>query len=143
MYGMFPNANQGGNAAPTTHGPAVQMVNAMLGDAVRINASDIHIEPRKSHVEVRFRVDGVMQVWKELPKDLQDPICVRIKVMAELDINEKRLPQDGRIAINTPGKSFDLRISSLPVLYGEKIVMRLLDRSMSVRPLLSLDFSPA
>jgi type IV pilus assembly protein PilB len=140
---MFPNANQGGNAPqPTTHGPAVQMVNAMLGEAVRLNASDIHIEPRKNNVEVRLRVDGVMQVWKELPKDLQEPMCVRIKVMADMDINEKRLPQDGRIAINTPGKSFDLRISSLPVLYGEKVVLRLLDRSMSVRPLQSLDFSP-
>jgi type IV pilus assembly protein PilB len=131
-----------GGTSPAIQGPAVQMVNAMVNDAVRLGASDIHIEPRANCLEVRLRVDGVLQTWKELPKDLQDPVAVRIKVLADLDINEKRLPQDGRIAITMPGKSFDLRISSLPVLYGEKIVMRLLDRSMSVRPLQGLDFSP-
>jgi type II secretory ATPase GspE/PulE/Tfp pilus assembly ATPase PilB-like protein len=129
-------------------GPAVQMVNAMISDAVRMGASDIHIEPRKDRLEVRLRVDGVLQNWGQgayangLPKDLQDTVVARVKVMAELDINEKRLPQDGRITITLPGKSIDLRISSLPVLYGEKIVMRLLDRGMSVRPLDGLDFSP-
>ncbi|MCX6367842.1 MAG: GspE/PulE family protein [Armatimonadetes bacterium] len=137
----MPGSGPGGTS-PAIQGPAVQMVNAMVNDAVRLGASDIHIEPRANFVEVRLRVDGVLQGWKELPKDLQDPIAVRIKVLADLDINEKRLPQDGRIAITMPGKSFDLRISSLPVLYGEKIVMRLLDRSMSVRPLEGLDFSP-
>lgn len=137
----MPGAGPGG-AAPAIQGPAVQMVNAMVNDAVRLGASDIHIEPRANGLEVRLRVDGVLQPWRELPKDLQDPVAVRIKVLADLDINEKRLPQDGRIAITMPGKSFDLRISSLPVLYGEKIVMRLLDRSMSVRPLEGLDFSP-
>ena len=126
----------------SAQGPAVQMVNAMISDAVRMGASDIHIEPRKQVIEVRFRVDGVLQVWKTLPKDLQDVIAARVKIMAELDINEKRLPQDGRITINVPGRSLDLRISTLPVLYGEKVVMRLLDRSMSVRPLEGLDFSP-
>jgi type IV pilus assembly protein PilB len=131
-----------GSAPPGGQGPAVQMVNAMVNDAVRLGASDIHIEPRSNCLEVRLRVDGVLQVWKELPKDLQDQIAVRIKVLADLDINEKRLPQDGRIAITMPGKSFDMRISSLPVLYGEKIVMRLLDRSMSVRSLDGLDFAP-
>jgi type IV pilus assembly protein PilB len=131
------------NAARTSaQGPAVQMVNAMLSDAIRMAASDIHIEPRKSFVEVRMRVDGVLQVWKNLPKDLQDVCTARIKVMAELDINEKRLPQDGRITISIPGRTIDLRISTLPVLYGEKVVMRLLDRGMSIRPLEQLDFSP-
>ncbi|MBB6050840.1 GspE/PulE family protein [Armatimonas rosea] len=137
----MPGSGPGGTS-PAIQGPAVQMVNAMVNDAVRLGASDIHIEPRANCLEVRLRVDGVLQTWKELPKDLQDPVAVRIKVLADLDINEKRLPQDGRIAITMPGKSFDLRISSLPVLYGEKIVMRLLDRSMSVRPLQGLDFSP-
>ena len=136
----MPGSGPGGS--PAIQGPAVQMVNAMVNDAVRLGASDIHIEPRANCLEVRLRVDGVLQTWKELPKDLQDPVAVRIKVLADLDINEKRLPQDGRIAISMPGKAFDLRISSLPVLYGEKIVMRLLDRSMSVRPLEGLDFSP-
>jgi type IV pilus assembly protein PilB len=131
------------NAARTSaQGPAVQMVNQMLSDAIRMAASDIHIEPRKSYVEVRFRVDGVLQIWKNLPKDLQDVCTARIKVMAELDINEKRLPQDGRITISIPGRTIDLRISTLPVLYGEKVVMRLLDRGMSIRPLEQLDFAP-
>lgn len=125
-----------------TQGPAVRFVNEMTEEAIRLNASDIHIEPRSNCLEVRLRVDGVLQVWKELPKDIQDNIAARIKVLADMDINEKRLPQDGRIAINAGPKKFDLRVSSLPMLYGEKIVMRLLDRSMSVRPLEVLDFSP-
>ena len=138
-YGNSPGP---GSGAAATQGPAVRFVNEMVEDAVRLNASDIHIEPRSNCIEVRLRVDGVLQVWKELPKDVQDNVSARVKILAELDINEKRLPQDGRIAISMPGKKFDLRVSSLPVLYGEKIVMRLLDRSMSVRPLESLDFSP-
>ncbi|MGC4046385.1 MAG: GspE/PulE family protein [Armatimonas sp.] len=125
-----------------TQGPAVRFVNEMTEEAIRLNASDIHIEPRSNCLEVRLRVDGVLQVWKELPKDIQDNIAARIKVLADMDINEKRLPQDGRIAINAGPKKFDLRVSSLPMLYGEKIVLRLLDRSMSVRPLEVLDFSP-
>jgi type IV pilus assembly protein PilB len=135
-------ANDPSAARTSAQGPAVQTVNAMLSDAIRMSASDIHIEPRKSYVEVRFRVDGVLQVWKNLPKDLQDVCTARVKVMADLDINERRLPQDGRITVNVPGKTLDLRISTLPVLYGEKVVMRLLDRSMSIRPLDQLDFSP-
>ena len=126
----------------SAQGPAVQMVNSMISEAVRVGASDIHIEPRKALLEIRFRVDGVMHVWKNLPKDMQDICTARIKVMAELDINEKRLPQDGRVTISVPGKTIDLRISVLPVLYGEKIVMRLLDRELSVRGLEQLDFTP-
>ena len=139
-----PDAMMGVMAGRTSsQGPAVQLVNKMISDALRVGASDIHIEPRRQSLEVRLRVDGVLQVWPQpIPKDLQDVIVSRVKVMAELDINEKRLPQDGRITINVPGRSVDLRISSLPVLYGEKVVMRILDRSMSVRPLEALDFSP-
>lgn len=132
---MSYGAGQGG-----TEAPAVRVVREMVGDAVRMRASDIHIEPRRATLEVRMRVDGVMQVWKELPKDLQDTVVSRIKVLSDLDINEKRLPQDGRIAFNVEGKGFDVRISTLPVLYGEKVVMRLLDRSMSIRGLNDLDF---
>jgi type IV pilus assembly protein PilB len=135
------HAEQAGRGGATA-GPAVQMVNAMISDAVRVGASDIHMEPRKSMLEVRFRVDGVLHVWKQLQKDLQDICTSRVKVMAELDINEKRMPQDGRIAITMPGRTLDLRISTLPVLYGEKVVMRILDRAVAVRPLDQLDFSP-
>ncbi len=136
---MSYGAGQGGQGSGT-EAPAVRVVREMVGDAVRMRASDIHIEPRKSSLEVRMRVDGVMQVWKELPKDLQDTVASRIKVLSDLDINEKRLPQDGRISFSVDGKGFDVRISTLPVLYGEKVVMRLLDRSMSIRGLNELDF---
>ncbi len=144
---MFPGAPSGSDptvntSGGTAQGPAVQMVNAMINEAVRVGASDIHYEPRKDKVEVRFRIDGVLHNWRDLPKDLQDVCAARIKVMAELDINEKRLPQDGRISISFSGRSVDLRISTLPIMYGEKVVMRLLDRSMSFRPLDGLDFSP-
>lgn len=124
-----------------TEAPAVRLVREIVSDAVRLRASDIHVEPRKENVEVRMRIDGVLQVWREFTRDLQDSVASRIKVLAELDINEKRLPQDGRIAFSVSGKSFDVRVSTLPVLYGEKVVLRLLDRSMSVRALDQLDFT--
>ena len=139
---LDPNAMMQRVPGAATQGPAVQMVNRMITDAVRMGGSDIHIEPRRQNVDIRFRIDGVLQLWQQtVPKEMQDNITARVKVMAELDINEKRLPQDGRITINLPGKSLDLRISTLPILYGEKIVMRILDRSMSFRPLDGLDFS--
>ena len=143
-FNQFPGAppQGGGDARLAPQGPAVQMVNAMISEAVRLGASDIHVEPRKDRLEIRLRVDGVLQTWRELQKDMQDTVVARIKVMSELDINEKRMPQDGRITVSFPGKSLDMRISSLPVLYGEKLVLRLLDRGMSVRPLEALDFSP-
>jgi len=131
-----------GDMRAPAQGPAVQAINNMISDAIRLGASDIHIDPRKSLLEVRMRVDGVLQVWKNLPKDMQDICTARVKVMAELDINEKRLPQDGRITITVPGRTIDMRISTLPVLYGEKVVMRLLDRELSIRALDHLDFSP-
>lgn len=137
----MPEANDPNAARTSAQGPAVQMVNAMLSEAIRLGASDIHVEPRRGGLEVRLRVDGVLHLWKALPKDMQDVVTARIKVMAELDINEKRLPQDGRITVTIPGRTIDIRISSLPVLYGEKIVMRLLDRGMSFRGLDQLDFS--
>jgi type IV pilus assembly protein PilB len=139
---LDPNAMMQRAPGMTTQGPAVQMVNRMITDAVRLGASDIHIEPRRQNVDIRFRIDGVLQPWHQaVTKDMQDIITARVKVMAELDINEKRLPQDGRITINLPGRALDLRISTLPILYGEKIVMRILDRAMSFRPLDGLDFS--
>ena len=126
----------------TMQGPAVQMINAYISGAIQAGASDIHIEPRKDNVEVRFRIDGVLQEMKPMPKEVQDQCVSRVKVMADLDINERRLPQDGRITLTVNGRPLDLRVSTLPVLYGEKVVLRLLDRSMSVRSLDQLDFSP-
>ena len=121
--------------------PVIKMVNLLLTEAVRARASDIHLEPRKGHVEVRHRVDGVLRKVRVLPKSLQAACVSRLKIMSELDISEKRLPQDGRIPLTIEGRSLDLRVSTLPIHYGERVVMRVLDKGASIRPLDDLDLS--
>ncbi|MGB8064755.1 MAG: type IV-A pilus assembly ATPase PilB [Candidatus Sulfotelmatobacter sp.] len=112
--------------------PVVKLVNVVLGDAVKRGASDIHIEPYEKEFRVRFRIDGVLQSIMTPPLKLKDAITSRLKIMAKLDISEKRLPQDGRIMLkmNIAGrkKQLDFRVSTLPTLWGEKIVLRLLDK---------------
>jgi type IV pilus assembly protein PilB len=112
--------------------PVVKLVNVVLGDAVKRGASDIHIEPYEKEFRVRFRIDGVLQSIMSPPMKLKDAITSRLKIMSKLDISEKRLPQDGRIMLkmNIGGrkKQLDFRVSTLPVLWGEKIVLRLLDK---------------
>jgi|tagenome__1003787_1003787.scaffolds.fasta_scaffold20989971_9 type IV pilus assembly protein PilB len=112
--------------------PVVKLVNVVLSDAVKRGASDIHIEPYEKEFRVRFRIDGVLQSIMSPPMKLKDAITSRLKIMAKLDISEKRLPQDGRIMLkmNIGGrkKQLDFRVSTLPVLWGEKIVLRLLDK---------------
>jgi type IV pilus assembly protein PilB len=112
--------------------PVVKLVNVVLGDAVKRGASDIHIEPYEKEFRVRFRIDGVLQAIMSPPLKLKDAITSRLKIMAKLDISEKRLPQDGRIMLkmNVGGrkKQLDFRVSTLPTLWGEKIVLRLLDK---------------
>ena len=112
--------------------PIVKLVNLILTDAVKRGASDIHIEPYEKEYRVRFRIDGMLQPIMNPPMKLKDAITSRIKIMAKLDISEKRLPQDGRIMLkmNIGGKKkqLDYRVSTLPTLFGEKIVMRLLDK---------------
>src|SRR5437588_2692058 len=112
--------------------PIVKLVNLILTDAVKRGASDIHIEPYEKEYRVRFRIDGMLQSIMAPPMKLKDAITSRIKIMAKLDISEKRLPQDGRIMLkmNIGGrkKQLDFRVSTLPVLWGEKIVLRLLDK---------------
>lgn len=113
----------------TTEAPIIRLVNLFILDAVRKGASDIHVEPYEKSLRVRFRVDGVLHEISEPPLKYKDQIVARIKVMADLDIAEKRLPQDGRIKIRTrKGKEVDFRVSVLPMIHGEKIVMRLLDQ---------------
>ena len=111
--------------------PVVKLVNVVLGDAVKRGASDIHIEPYEKEFRVRFRIDGVLQSIMSPPLKLKDAITSRLKIMAKLDISEKRLPQDGRIMLkmNIGGrkKQLDFRVSTLPTLWGQKIVLRLLD----------------
>src|ERR1039457_2147378 len=112
--------------------PVVKLVNVVLGDAVKRGASDIHIEPYEKEFRVRFRIDGILQSIMSPPLKLKDAITSRLKIMSKLDISEKRLPQDGRIMLkmNVGGrkKQLDFRVSTLPTLWGEKIVLRLLDK---------------
>jgi general secretion pathway protein E len=109
--------------------PVIRLVNAMIGEALDKRASDIHIEPFEKEFRVRFRVDGVMFNQETPPRELKAAIISRLKLMAKLNIAERRLPQDGRIKIKILGREVDLRVSTLPTLYGESVVMRLLDRS--------------
>ena len=109
--------------------PVIRLVNAMIADAVEKRASDIHIEPFEKEFRVRFRVDGVLFNQETPPRELKAAIISRLKLMAKLNIAERRLPQDGRIKIKILGREVDLRVSTLPTLYGESVVMRLLDRS--------------
>ena len=113
--------------------PAIRLVNAIILEAIRHNASDIHIQPRTKSVVVRYRIDGVLHDKIQIPTNLLLSLVSRIKVMAELDITERRRPQDGRITVKTPMRIVDLRISLLPTINGEKVVMRMLDRNASVQ----------
>lgn len=121
--------------------PAIRLVNAIVLEAVRLGASDIHVHPRTKSVVVRYRIDGVLFDKIQVPNNFLMAIVSRIKVMSELDITERRRPQDGRITVKTPLKIIDLRISTLPTVNGEKVVMRLLDRNSSVQRLEDLGFS--
>src|SRR5947209_1987606 len=109
--------------------PVIQLVNTMIAQAVEKRASDIHIEPFEKEFRARYRVDGVLWVQEAPPRELKAAVISRLKLMAKLNIAERRLPQDGRIKLKILGREVDLRVSTLPTLYGESVVMRLLDRS--------------
>jgi len=109
--------------------PIIQLANSILGIAIKRGVSDIHIEPQEKDLVVRFRQDGVLSVYKIIPKKIQNAIVSRYKIMSDLDIAERRLPQDGRIRVKMANKVIDFRVSSLPGKFGEKIVMRILDKS--------------
>ncbi|MCQ8131011.1 type II secretion system ATPase GspE, partial [Methylomonas rivi] len=108
--------------------PIIRLINALLTEAVKENASDIHIEPYESRMVVRFRVDGVLREIIEPQREFAPMVISRLKVMAKLDIAEKRLPQDGRISLNIGGRTVDVRVSTLPSGHGERVVLRLLDK---------------
>ena len=127
----------------TDEPPAIRLVNAILLEAIHLGASDIHIQPRAKNVMVRLRVDGVLSDKMQIPHNMQQSIVSRIKIMAELDISERRRPQDGRLAVKTPKRVVDLRVSTLPTINGEKVVMRLLDRNSAVLRLDAIGLSAA
>lgn len=109
--------------------PIAQTVNLLLEYAIRSNASDIHIEPREQFVQVRYRIDGVLKEVNRLPKNVLGALISRIKILSNLKIDERRIPQDGRFKIKVAGKQYALRVSTLPIADGEKVVMRILDES--------------
>ncbi len=121
--------------------PVIKLVNHILFQAVKRDESDIHIEPYEKEVRVRYRIDGVMFVTLTPPKKIQSALVSRLKIMANLNIAEKRKPQDGRIEIKVAGKEIDIRVSILPVVHGERVVMRLLDKSKTFVKLESMGFS--
>ena len=123
--------------------PIVKLVNSLISDAVRKGASDIHIEPYEKTMRVRFRIDGAMQEMMAPPYKFKAAITSRLKIMADLDIAERRVPQDGRIKIKVLNRTIDLRVSSLPTIFGEKIVMRILDKTNLNVDLEKLGFEPA
>jgi type IV pilus assembly protein PilB len=123
-------------------GPIIKMVNLLITQAVGDRASDIHIEPSERDVRIRYRVDGVLHEVMRSPKNIQAGLISRLKVMADLNIAERRLPQDGRVGLTVGGKSIDLRLATLPTVYGEKVVIRILDKSSVLLKLDDLGFLP-
>jgi type IV pilus assembly protein PilB len=122
--------------------PVVRLVNMIIIEAARQGASDIHIEPEEDTLKIRFRIDGLLHERTGPPKYLQSAVISRIKVMAELDIAERRAPQDGRTQMKMEGRDIDIRVSCVPTIYGENVVLRLLDRSQIILELQQLGFSP-
>ena len=123
--------------------PVVKFVNKMLVDAIRMGASDLHFEPYEKTFRVRFRVDGVMQKMASPPVQLASKIAARLKVMSQMDISERRIPQDGRIKLKiSKDKAIDFRVNSLPTLFGEKLVLRILDPSSAMLGIEALGYEP-
>ncbi|MDO8588168.1 MAG: ATPase, T2SS/T4P/T4SS family [Armatimonadota bacterium] len=122
--------------------PIIRIAHTVILQAIRDGASDIHVEPDRRGVRVRYRIDGVLHETMSVPKYIQAPLISRLKIMAEMNIAERRVPQDGRIPIRHEGKDYDMRVSCLPTIYGEKIVMRILDKSSVLLGMSKLGFSP-
>jgi len=128
--------------AQSEDAPVVKLVNSLIADAVNKGASDIHIEPFEKTLRVRFRIDGQLHEMMSPPYKMKGAVTSRLKIMAELDIAEKRIPQDGRIKIRIGSKQIDLRVSTLPTIFGEKVVMRILDKTNLEIDLTKLGFVP-
>jgi type IV pilus assembly protein PilB len=121
--------------------PIVKYVNALITQAIQDRASDIHLEPTERDLRVRYRIDGVLHEIMRSPRSIQSGVISRLKIMADINIAERRVPQDGRMSINANGKKIDLRVATLPTVWGEKIVMRILDNSTARLDLTDLGFS--
>ncbi|CCK79553.1 type II secretion system ATPase GspE [Desulfobacula toluolica] len=126
----------------TSDAPIIKLVNHMISQSVKAKASDIHIEPGRDSLKIRYRIDGILYDLLEPPKRIQASLITRIKVMADMDIAEKRLPQDNRIEVRIGNKTVDIRISTIPTTLGERIVLRLLDKSSSLLTLSEFGIDP-
>jgi type IV pilus assembly protein PilB len=122
--------------------PIIRLVDSIIGRGIQEGATDIHVEPEERLVRSRFRIDGILRQGSDVPKELQGAVIARIKVMANLDIAENRLPQDGRISFQFGGRGIDLRVSTFPTVWGENLVLRVLDKAKLVLGLEQLGFSP-
>jgi general secretion pathway protein E len=127
----------------TDEAPVIRLLNSIIFQAVKERASDIHIEPFEREVEVRFRIDGLLYKMLTPPKVVQDALISRVKIMAGLNIAEKRLPQDGRLRVIVAGRDVDIRVSIIPTFFGERVVLRLLDKQRGVISLADIGFAPA
>jgi type IV pilus assembly protein PilB len=121
--------------------PIIKLANAIIQQAIADRASDIHVEPQQRSVRIRYRIDGVLMEAMTVPKNLQAPMISRLKIMADMNIAERRVPQDGRIEVRHATKEFDLRVSTIPTPFGEKVVMRILDKSSVLLGLEKLGFT--
>jgi type IV pilus assembly protein PilB len=128
-------------AADESDSPVVKLVNLLIQEAIKARASDVHIEPFSDRIRVRYRIDGVLVERDSPPRRLQAPLTSRIKIMGNIDISEKRRPQDGRIKMSVQGNHFDLRVSILPTVHGQSVVMRILDRGSIQVSIKDLGFS--
>ncbi len=122
--------------------PIIRIVNAVITEAIRYRASDIHIEPKTKYTLVRYRIDGMLHAKIRVPVDLHPAVVSRVKILAKMDISERRRPQDGRITVKSGTRIVDMRVSTLPTMNGEKIVLRMLDKSASIRSLDELGVLP-
>jgi len=125
-----------------TKAPVIRFVDLLLSQAVKSRASDIHIEPQERSMSIRMRIDGVLRDMVPPPRKMQAAVIARIKILSEMDIAERRLPQDGRFKMKASGRSIDVRVSTIPTIYGEKIVLRILDASAVSLELSKLGFEP-
>lgn len=122
--------------------PIVRFVNLLIMQAIRDRASDVHVEPTENELVVRYRIDGILRTMQKADSGIKRGVISRLKVMSEIDIAEKRKPQDGRMTVNSGGKRVDIRVTTLPTIWGEKIVMRILDGSSAVGDIRALEMSP-
>jgi len=121
--------------------PVIRLVNNIISQAIVEGASDIHVEPLEKSLRIRYRIDGILYEKQSFPKSIQPGIISRFKIMSNMDIAEKRVPQDGRISLKFEGRKVDFRVSTLPTVFGEKVVLRILDTSRALMPLEKLGFS--